>query len=142
MEIILKILTALANVFAIIASGIAIYLFVAKREVIYSALRVLVNFSSQMTLAELKAKLERLNDLSANDQEQSDEVINILNEILGQIRGSKHLSKKFSDVIPKVAAIAEGKRRLSEPKKRALVSELRERLRNIDVDNYADLIGE
>lgn len=142
MEIILKILTALADAFAIIASGIAIYLFIAKREVISSALRVLLNFSSQMTLAELKAKLERLNDLSANDPGQSDEVINILNEILGQIRGSKHLSKQFHEVIPKVAAIAEGKRRISEPKKRALVSELRERLRNVDVNNYADLIGE
>ena len=142
MYIILKILTALANVFAIIASGIAIYLFVAKREVISSALRVLLNYSSQITLAELKAKLERLNDLSANDPDQINDVVNILNEIIGQIRGNKILSKQFEEVISKVSDMVGDKRRLSEPKKRALVSELRERLRNVDVDNYADLIGE
>lgn len=142
MDIILKILTALANVFAIIASGIAIYLFVAKREVISSALHVLLNYSSQITLAELKAKLERLNDLSVNDPNQINDVVNIFNEIIGQIRGNKILSKQFKEVISKVSDMVGDKRRLSEPKKRALVSELRERLRNIDVDNYADLIGE
>ena len=142
MDLILKILTATANVFTIIACGIAVYIFIAKREVISSALRVLLNFSSQITLTELNTRLERLNDLSANDPSQIDDVVNILNEILGQIRGSKLLSKHFDEVIPKVAAMAEDKRRLSEPKKRALVSELRERVRNIDVEKYADLIGE
>lgn len=142
MEVAIKILTATANVFTILAAGIAIYVFIAKREVLSSALRVLLNFSFQITLVELKSKLERLNDLSADDPNEINDVINILNEIVGQIRGSKILSKQLKEVISKVTEIAENRRRLSEPKKRALISELRERLRNIDVENYADLIGE
>jgi hypothetical protein len=142
LEVAIKILTATANVFTILAAGIAIYVFIAKREVLSSALRVLLNFSFQITLVELKSKLERLNDLSADDPNEINDVINILNEIVGQIRGSKILSKQLKEVISKVTEIAENRRRLSEPKKRALISELRERLRNIDVENYADLIGE
>ena len=142
MDTILKTLTGFADIFTIIASGIAIYIFIAKRKVISSALRVLINFSSQITLVEMKTKLERLNDFNANDATQIEDVINILNDILGQIRGSKFLSKQFDEVIPKIVSIAEDRRRLNEPKKRALVSELRERLRNIDVAKYADLIGE
>jgi len=141
-EIILKVLTAISNVFTILAAGIAIYIFYAKREVISSAFRVLINFSSQITLVELKAKLERLNDLSAEDSDEMSDIINILNDIAGQIRGSKVFSKQFNDLLSKIESISEDKRRFTEPKKRALVSELRERLRNIDVENYSDMIGE
>ena len=137
-----KIFAGVADFLAIIASIIAIYIFVAKRHIISSVLRVLVNFSSQITLVEIKANLERLNDYDANDAEQIENVINILSDILGQIRGNKLLSKHLDEVIPKIIAIAEDRRRLTEPRKRSLVSELRERLRNIDVAKYADMIGE
>jgi hypothetical protein len=142
LEIALKLLTAIADIFTIIAAGIAIYLFIYKREAIYSAFRVLINFSFQITLVELKAKLERLNDLSAEDSDEISDIINILNDIAGQIRGSKVLSKQFNELLAKIESISEDKRKLTEPRKRALVSELRERLRNIDVENYSDMIGE
>lgn len=142
LEIVLKILAAVANVFAIVASGIAIYIFIAKRDIITSAFRVLLNYSSQITLSEFRAKLERLNDYTADDKDQKAEVINILNEILGQIKGSKLLSKQFKDNIPEIQSYAWGKRKITEPKKRSLVSELRERLRHINVENYAELMGE
>lgn len=142
MEIIFKILTSIANVFAILASCIAIYLFIFKRAAISSAVRVLLNYSAQITLSDFKAKLERLNELSADDQDESKNVINILNEILGQIRGSKLLLKHFDEVFNEISALASGKGSLTEPKKRALVSELRERLRNINVESYTELMGE
>ena len=142
MEVIFKILTAIADVFAIVAAGIAIYIFFAKRDIISSALRVLLNFSSQITLDELKAKLERLNDLSADDPDEIKDIVNILNEVVGQIHGSKNLSTQCNEVMIKIENMADDKSQLTEPRKRALISELRERLRNIDVDNYADFIGD
>ena len=142
MDTFFKLLAAVANVFAIIASGIAVYLFVFKRKVISSALHVLLNYSSQISFSEFNAKLERLNDLSADDTDQIKSVINIFNEILGQIRGSKFLSKHFKEIIPKVKAYAEGKAKISEAKKRSIVNELRERLRNINIKNYTEFIGE
>ena len=138
----MEILTAVSNIFTIVAAGIAIYLFIFKREVISSALHVLLNYSSQITLSEFRTKLDKLNDLSANDSDQQIEVINILNEILGQIKGSKLLSTQFKKNISNIKAFADGKRKITEPKKRSLVSELRERLRHINIENYADLIGD
>lgn len=137
---ILKALTAVANVFTIVASGLAIYLIIAKRELISSAFRVLLNYSSQLTLSEFGAKLDRLNDYTANDSEQKEEVVNILNEILGQIKGNKLLSKQFKSKLSEIKAFAECRREITEPKKRSLVSELRERLRHINVENYAELM--
>jgi hypothetical protein len=141
-DTILRIVTAIADVFTIAASGIAIYLVIAKRHVISSVFRVLLSFSSQITLIELKTKLERLNDLNVNDPDQKITVINVLHEIIGQIRGNKNLLKQCEGLISRIATVCEDKRRLTEPNKRSLVSELREQLRNIDVQNYSDIIGE
>jgi len=142
LEIIERILNSATNIFTIIASVIAIYIFVFKRKVVYSVFRVLINYSSQMTLTEFKYKLDKLNDLNANDDEKRDEVINIFNEILGQIRGSKKLNKHFKEILPKVKSIAEGKRNITEPRKRSLVSELREMIKDLDIDVYSEIIGE
>jgi hypothetical protein len=141
-ETTLEIISAISDILTIAASGIAIYIFIFKRHAISSAFRVLLNYSAQLTFMELQTKLERLNDLDANEPSDVDEVVNILNDILGQIRGSKLLSKHYAEIIQKISFIAEDKRRLSEPRKRALVSELRERLRNVGVENYADFAGE
>ena len=138
----LKVMALLANVATIGASSIAIYLFLTKRKAIASAFRVLLNFSSQLTLSELRSKFDRLNELTAADPEQIDDVINILNEIVGQIRGNQALAEQFDDLIPKLSSLAEDRRRLNEPRKRALISELRERLRHVNVENYGDLIGD
>lgn len=131
----------IANVFTIAASGIAIYIVIFKRETISTVFKVLLNYSSQLTLSELKAKLERLNDLSADDSTQAQEVINILNEIVGQIRGNKRLRSQFPEILSKLQSLAENPRKLTEPRKRSLVSELRESLRHIDLENYDSLMG-
>ena len=141
-ETTLEIISAIAGIFTIAASAIAIYIFIAKRQAISSAFRVLLNYSTQLSFIDLQTKLEKLNELSADDPTQVGEVFNILSDILGQIRGSKLLSKHYAEMIPRISTIAGNRRRLSEPIKRALVSELRERLRNIGVENYTDFSGE
>ena len=135
--------STLSDVFTVVASGIAIYLFVTKRQVILSAFRVLLNYSSQLALSDLRVKLERLNDLTVREPSHVDEVVNTLNDILGQVRGNASLCRHFCELIPRLAALAENPgRHLTEPRKRALVSELRERLRHMSVEDYCHLIGE
>ena len=95
-----------------------------------------------MTFAEFVSKLERLNYLNANDEEHKEEVINIFNELLGQIRGSKKLKNHFRQIITTVRSIAEGKKNVTEPNKRAIVNQLREMLKHLDIDTYAKIIGE
>jgi len=141
LERLASVVSFIANVFTIAASAIAVYIFIFKRETISTVFRVLLNYSSQLTLSELKAKMERLNDLSVNEPTQVDEVINILNEIVGQIRGNKRLRVWCAEILSKLQTLAENPKKLTEPRKRSLVSELRESLRHIDFEDYDRLIG-
>jgi hypothetical protein len=137
----LKTVSLISNVFTIATSGIAIYLFLFKRETISSAFKVLLNYSSQITLSELRAKLERLNNLNTNEPTHIDEIVNIFNEIVGQIRGNKKLRKECSVILKKLSVYAEYPEKLTEPRKRNIVSELRENLRHINIESLDELIG-
>lgn len=138
----LKYLSLISNVFTIGASGIAIYLFIAKRKSISSVFQLLMNYGYQLSLSEIKEKLEKLNDYNAKDPEQSEHIVNILNEIIGQIRGNDKLSRHFTELLSTLETLVSDKRRLTEPRKRAVVSELRERLRHLNISNIDDFVGE
>jgi len=130
-----------ADVATIIASLIAIYLFVAKREAISSAFSALINYSFQMTLTELYSKIDKLNELNASEPTEQDKVINILNDVLGQIRGNKRLRAQCQELHTSMTKLAEDRTQLTEPRKRSVVSELRETLKNLDVKNFDERAG-
>lgn len=136
LALIIDVVSFLANLSALTASLIAIYLFFAKRKKISTALSMLVNYSYQLTLSELKEKLERLNEYDAKDTDHYDKIINILHEVVGQIKGNHKLSSQFSSVVKQIEAISD-KKPLTEYRKRNIVSELRERIRHLDVSNSA-----
>tara|TARA_Y100000034_G_scaffold135013_1_gene205317 strand:+ start:2949 stop:3383 length:435 start_codon:yes stop_codon:yes gene_type:complete len=130
----------LASLFTISASGLAIYIYVVNKDKISTAFNLLLNYSKQLTLSELKFKIERLNDFTTNETEQKKEVINILSEIEGQIIGNKKIKSELEPQSEKIKSFLENSRTLTEPKKRSLVSELRESVRNIDISNYQNII--
>lgn len=140
MDIIYKIINILADIFTILASGMAIYLFVVNRDKISSMFNILLNYSTQATLTDLYSKIERLNSHNVNDENQKTEVINILNEILGQINGNKKLGESLKNIYKKIKIIIKNKN-ITEPEKRSIVSELRESLRGINLTNYKDIIN-
>lgn len=131
-----------SNIFSIIASGIAIYLFFWKRNVIRSVFDMLVNYTYQLSLSEIKEKLERLNDYNAKDTQGCEIIVNILNEIIGQIRGNITLKTHLNEIMIRMEDLVSDKRKLTEPRKRMLVSELRERIRTLNVQNIDNLVGE
>lgn len=51
-----EIASLIANIFTIIASGIAIWLFFTKSNEIKTAFKLLLNWSFQLTLTDLKSK--------------------------------------------------------------------------------------
>lgn len=128
----------IGNIFTIIASGIAIYIFIFNREKINSALNFILNYSTQLTLTDLKFKVERLNDFNAGDNVQKAEVVNILHEIEGQILGNSLLKEKLDIQLQKIESFTQNPKSISEPRKRSLVSELRESIRNMDVNNFTN----
>lgn len=137
----LEALAAAANVFTIIASGLAIYIFLVNRDKLATAFQLLLNYSFQTTLTELKEKLERLNEYNANDTADLPEIRNILHEISGQIRGNHRLLAESPKLADKLENLALSKK-LSEPLKRSIVSEVREQLRNIQLNSVKPNAGE
>ena len=134
-------LPTLADVFTILASSIAIYLFLFKRQAISSAFKVLANYSLQITFSELNKKIDEINDLNIGEQTDMAEIVNLLNDIVGQIRGNKILRKQCSEILARIEIAVGNTKRLNEQRKRSLVSELRESLRHISIENFDDLIG-
>lgn len=132
----------IANVLTAFASGIAIYLFIFKRKTISSIFKILINYSFQIILSELKIKLERLHDLDAASNDNVDKVLNLLSEIVGQIRGNQKLKIRCSDILDKLEFFTDNpKNILTESKKRNLVSELKEIIRHVDLENIDELVG-
>ena len=131
----------LANLMTIIASGLALFIFFFNRQKIKTAINSILNYSNQLTLTDLKFKIERLNDFNANDSEQKVEVINILHELEGQIIGNENLMSKLNQQLEKIANFTSNPKLITEPKKRSLVSELKESIRNLDVSNYGNIIN-
>ena len=138
----IKWLTITSNIFSIFASGIAIYLFLFKKKAISAVFGLLVNYTFQLSLSEIKEKLERLNEYNAKNPEQCEKIVNILNEIIGQIRGNSKLKIHFTEILSTIEGLVSDKRKLTEPRKRAVVSELRERLRHLNVTNIDNLLGD
>lgn len=127
-----------------IASIIAIYLFVFKRKAIASVFSLLFNYSHQLTLSEIKEKLELLNNFNANDPAHADTILNIFHDLLGQIRGNDKISGLMSKQIEKLESLIDRDlkvRPITEPKKRALISEIREKVRHLNVKNIDELAG-
>lgn len=124
-------IAVLANAMTIFASGIAIYLFVFKRELISTVFSALLSYTTQLTLSELKGKLDRLNDFRA--ETDHDEIVNVLHDICGQLRGNPRLAPHFDELIKRIHKATAAKNKISEPSKRSIVSEIRERIRHVDI---------
>jgi len=136
-----KIVPYLSNVLTIIVSIIALYVFFFKRKTITIALKALLRYSSQIRLHELMAKIERLNYLHVDDPGQASEAINILNEIVGQIRGNTKLKKHCSGILRRLSVYTKNPEKLTDPQRRNLISELKERLECLDVEDFENFIG-
>ncbi|WP_281947476.1 hypothetical protein [Vibrio parahaemolyticus] len=142
MDDVIKWISLASNLVTIGASSIAIYLFFTKKESFTAVFSLLLNYTYQMSLSEVKEKLEKLNEYNAKDTDDHEKIINILNEIVGQIKGNDKLRNHFTKQLIELDQFASTKKKLSEPAKRALVSELRERLRHLNVKNIDHLVGD
>ncbi|MDR2906463.1 MAG: hypothetical protein LBU91_00535 [Bacteroidales bacterium] len=129
-----------SGLFTIITAGIAIVVYLKNKDKISSTINFVLNYSKQMTLFDIKHKIERLNDYNADDSEQKKEIINILSEINGQITGNKIIQQELSEQFDKINKYLLRPASLTQPNKRGLVSELREAVKNIDVMNYQKII--
>lgn len=136
-----QVVDPISTILTAVAAGIAIYLFFFKRKPIISIFRLLLNFSMKLSLTELNTKLDKLNDLNANDSQQRDNLLNIFHEIIGQIQGNRVLKGKFNPILTKLKDFVNDPSLMKEPDKRSLVSELRENLRTLELETYDNIFG-
>ncbi|MDA6068660.1 hypothetical protein NJT12_03415 [Flavobacterium sp. AC] len=132
----------IANVMTIITAGLAIYIFISNKDKIKTAFNFILSYSIQMTLADLRHKIEKLNDYKTTIPEQNEEIINVLHEIEGHILGNEYLKDKLAVQLKKINNFTRIRNPvvLLEPQKRSLVSELKESVRNLDLSNFTDTI--
>ncbi|BAN47672.1 hypothetical protein [Metapseudomonas resinovorans] len=141
MDKLISVVSFFSDLFTIAASGVAVYLFVAKREQVSSVFSLLLNYTYQLSLSEIKEKLEKLNDLNPSDSDQKSEIESIMHDIIGQISGNERLEQHLSSVVNKMEKFGAGPKFSTDAYKRRVVSELRERLRNVNAANIDSLVG-
>lgn len=135
-----KVLSILADLGTVAASLLAFYLFFAKGSEIRAMLRAVANFAHQSSLGEIRQKLDLIASLRVRDDQE--EIISVFHDVCGQIDGNPKLREHFEVLTRRVRKQAGGRQDLTEPQKRSLVSELREKLRHSDVSNIADAMGD
>lgn len=141
LKILLDTTSFFANSFTIVTAGLALWVFFKKGPALAAAMKLLVNYSYQTTLHELRDKLERLNEYNVADDIAKQEVINILHELQGQISGNLRVKKAMpKDALASLERLLNPKT-LTEARKRSLVSQIREVLKNLNVDNLEDFRG-
>ena len=128
-------ITIIAHVTAIGAYGIAIYVFIYKRKDISYLFQLLLNYSRQLSLSDLKEKLEKLAEYDADNPKDKREVINILSEIQGHMLGNEQLKVHFADLEQSIDKITSDEKQLTESRKRKFASEAKEKLRHLSVVN-------
>jgi len=131
----------ISNSLTIITAAIAIIVYFRNKDKISTAINFVLNYSKKLTLTDLRYKVEKLNDFTTNEAEQKKEIINILSDIEGQIIGNVFIKESLQTQLDKINSFIENSRSLTEPKKRSLVSELRESINNIDISNYQELVN-
>ncbi|WP_227432292.1 MULTISPECIES: hypothetical protein [Pseudomonas] len=144
MKLLIDITGLFADIFTIGASGIAIYLFAFKRNAIASVFSLLLNYSYQLSLTELKEKLDRINEYSAADDDENVVIMNILHEFLGQVRGNDKLKLIMAEQIVLIEGVitkSDKGKKITEQIKRSLVSEVREKIRHLNIQVIDEIVG-
>ena len=139
-KIVVDAVSFIANLLSAATGCIALWVFFRKGKEISTAFRLLVNWSFQTTLTDLRGKLDRLNEYNANETTDHPEIRNILQELAGQVRGNTRLRTSAPDLASRLETFAT-RSRLAEPAKRAMVAEMREILRNIQVNSMENNVG-
>ena len=95
-----------------------------------------------MSLQELNTNIDRLNDYDADNNKDRKQVVNLLNAVVGQMKGNPVLSTKCKNILETLSKFTDNPDGLTEANKRFAVSLLRETLRNINTKNFNEIAGE
>jgi len=139
-EIVQQIVQFATNLVSGTAALVGLLVLVIRRRQIAAFLRIVTRNSLSLTIAELGTKMERLNELSAEDADQKREILNILGEVAGQLVANPSLRGSCADVTTKIGTYLRSPHRLTEPLKRSVIWQIRETTRHTDVKDFEGLM--
>lgn len=136
--------TFFSSLFTCVVAGYGSYLIIFKKNIVNSYFNSLTNITLQKTASELEHKLDKLNDINAEDRDplRIQDMLCLLSEIDGQIEGNVVLKKRFEKEQSELIKFISQDGGFSEPKKRRLVSLLREKIKTLNDEIYRDLANE
>lgn len=127
-------------VFTTIAAIIFVYLFFFEGKAISSIYKLLLNHFFQISQYEIYDKIKEVNGYNANENQQK--VREILCDIKGQMRGNPILAKNCKLILKKLSKFEQHPEELNNNIKFELMSELKEKIRYINIQSYDELLGE
>ncbi len=135
--------TFIDSVLSIVLALSAIYILATKGKAVKKLFTLLTNYSLHKTINELHDKLNRINAYSGDDKTPSvkKEIINIFQEVRGQIDGNIFLKNEFIEDFEELKEYLNNNKKLTEADKRYLVTKLREKLETFNVKLFNDLAG-
>ena len=113
-----------ADVVTVVLGALALWGFIFKRKQISLALRVIANTYLNQRVNRLKEALGRLDSLSYDNKEDRSEIQALVGQVCGQIKPLLEDYPRLADAYNSLTEFVDGKKRLSESKKRRIVYEI------------------
>lgn len=122
-----------ADLLTILASLVAIYVFWMNRSEIGQVLKQIAGWRVHASTHEVLHKINKLSELDSETNLSDSKIL--LSQIIGQLNGVPEFSSELDDLVKEFRKLAKAKT-VPNAKKQELLSELTERLRNIQLNTH------
>jgi len=133
------ILQIAADSAAVLTFFAGLLFYFTKRQKIGVLYKAIIGLRNQESFRELTRKLDHLERLNVERKEEQKEVVNLLGEVLGQLRVNPALNSVSTENQRRLNSILDGSVKATEAFKRQICSELREGLRGLSYDSIHTL---
>lgn len=120
---------------------VALWGLILKRKELSLAFRMFTNIDRSHRVHRLKETLWHLNSLSYDNKEHRTEIRALLGQVCGQVRSLADNDPKLKALHAELAELTDGRKGLSESKKRRIVFEIHGCLDSASFDQTASVIG-
>ncbi len=136
----IEITSFLANIIQILFGGTALFFAWTQRDKISAAFSILLGYSLQASLSDLRHWIEKLQESSVEENDPSKKFRTALAYISGKIKGNTILYEHFGDKVLKRLNVMmldlDDEKVVTQTIKMSLCSEIKERLTTLEVKNY------
>ena len=135
-----EIVEFLSHLITVVVGGVAIWGLIFKRRELTLAYRVFTNTYLNQRINRLKETLGKLETLSYDRKEDRSEINALVGQICGQLKPLAQDYPDLSETVEYLTELIDGKKRLSESRKRRLLYEIHGHLDSATFDQHSAVI--